>query len=69
MQFTEIKLTEYFKEDNASNNDITISVERAGMTIPDMVDNIIRPLLLAYSYHPDLVDQYVPKTEVWDYGL
>ena len=53
---TKISLLEVWKEDD--NREITIDVSEVGMPIDLMIDDLIKPLLLAYGYSPKLVDQY-----------
>ncbi len=40
---------------------ITIEEEDDGQTMDDMIENFIRPLLLALLYHPDTVKEYLDE--------
>ena len=37
---------------------ITIETRDDGLTLEDLVENLIKPMLLAASYHPDTIKKY-----------
>ncbi len=37
---------------------ININVDRDGMTIEEMIDDLIKPALYSLGYHPDKVNEY-----------
>ena len=50
------------------NQFITISINDEGLTAEDFIDRLVKPLMLALTYHPDTVNSVLSPCENCEYA-